>query len=100
MTARNGSAGWHGSVDSRAVSSAVARRPRRLRLVLEYLRSPDRLAEPASARATGSRAGIAFLRYTSALDTEEWAAEVYASLVRRVGRPAISDDDLSGPVAV
>jgi hypothetical protein len=33
---------------ARSVSLAVARRSRRLRLVLEYLRSHDRLAEPAS----------------------------------------------------
>jgi hypothetical protein len=34
---------------TRAVSFAVARGCRRLRFVLEYLRSHDRLAEPASA---------------------------------------------------
>ena len=34
---------------TRSVSSAVARRTRRLRLVVEYLRSHERLAEPASA---------------------------------------------------
>ena len=33
---------------TRAVSWAVARRPQRLRLVLEYLRSHDQLAKPAS----------------------------------------------------
>jgi hypothetical protein len=39
------------------------------------------------------------LRYTAALDAEERAAEVYASLVRRVGRLATSDGDLAGPLA-
>ena len=51
------------------------------------------------ATATGTRAHVAFLRYTAALDAEERAAEVYATLVRRVGPPATSDRDLSGPLA-
>jgi hypothetical protein len=51
------------------------------------------------ASATGPRARVAFSRYTSALDAEESAADVYASLVRRAGRVARSDDDLSGPLA-
>jgi hypothetical protein len=51
------------------------------------------------ASATGPRAGGAFWRYTAALDAEERAAEVYASLVRRIARLATSDDDLSGPLA-
>jgi hypothetical protein len=34
---------------TRAVSLAVARRSQRLRLVLEHLRSHDRLAKPATA---------------------------------------------------
>ena len=50
------------------------------------------------ATATGPRAQ-AFSRYTSALDAEQSAAEVYASLVARVERVAPSDDDLSGPLA-
>ena len=49
--------------------------------------------------ATGPRGGVAFRRYTAALDAEESAAENYASLVRRVGHPAGSDGDLSGPLA-
>jgi hypothetical protein len=49
--------------------------------------------------ATGPGTGAAFWRYTAALDTEEWAAGVYASLVRRVGHQATRDDDLSGPLA-
>ena len=53
----------------------------------------------SSASATGPQAGVAFWRYTVALDPEEGAAEVYASLVRRVGHAAASDDDLSGPLA-
>ena len=51
------------------------------------------------ASATGPRASVGFWRYTSALDAEESAAEVYASLVRRVGDLARSDGDLSGPLA-
>ena len=51
------------------------------------------------ANATGPCARDAFWRYTTALDAEEWAAEVYASLVRGVGQPATSNDDLSGPLA-
>jgi hypothetical protein len=51
------------------------------------------------ASATGPRARVAFSRYTAALDAEERAAEVYASLVGRVGHLATSDDDLSGPLA-
>jgi hypothetical protein len=49
--------------------------------------------------ATGPRARTAFWRYTAALDAEEWAAEVYAGLVRHVGHPAPRNDDLSGPLA-
>jgi hypothetical protein len=51
------------------------------------------------ASARDLRARPAFSRYTAALDAEEWAAEVYAGLVRRVGHPAPSKDDLSGPLA-
>ena len=51
------------------------------------------------ATATGSRARVAFWRSTAALDAEERAAEVYASLVRRAGHLATSDGDLSGPLA-
>ena len=51
------------------------------------------------ASATGPRARVAFWRYTAALDAEEWAAEVYASLVRRLGHRATSHDDPSGPLA-
>ena len=49
--------------------------------------------------ATGSRARIAFWRYTAALDAEERAAEVYANLIARVGHPAARYDDLAGPLA-
>ena len=49
--------------------------------------------------ATGTRARVAFWRYTAALDAEESAAEVYASLVRRVEHPATSSGELSGPLA-
>lgn len=51
------------------------------------------------ASATGPHARVAFLRYTAALAAEEWAAEVYASLVRRARHPAMSDGDLSRPLA-
>ena len=51
------------------------------------------------ATATGPRAGVAFWRYTAALDAEERAAEVYAGLVRRLGHPATRDGDVSGPLA-
>ena len=51
------------------------------------------------ASATGPSVRVAFRRYTAALDAEEWAAESYASLVRRIGHLAISDGDLSGPLA-
>jgi hypothetical protein len=49
--------------------------------------------------ATGPIAKVAFWRYSAALDAEELAAEVYASLVRRVARAAPSDDDRSGTLA-
>jgi hypothetical protein len=45
--------------------------------------------------ATGPRARVAFWRYTAALDAEEWAAEAYASLVRRVEHRATSNGELS-----
>ena len=51
------------------------------------------------ASATGPCARVAFRRYTAALDAEESAAEVYASLVRLVGDRATSNHDLSGPLA-
>jgi hypothetical protein len=54
----------------------------------------------AWASAMGPRARVASWQYTAALDAEEWAAEVYARLVRRVGHPGTSNDDLSGPLAV
>ena len=38
-------------------------------------------------------------RYTAVLDAEEYAADVYASLVQRLGHPATSDGDLAGPLA-
>ena len=47
----------------------------------------------------GPCARVAFWSYTAALDAEERAAEVYASLVRRVGHLATSDGDLAGPLA-
>jgi hypothetical protein len=47
----------------------------------------------------GPRARVAFWRYTAALDAEESAAAVYASLVRRVEHLATSDGALSGPLA-
>jgi hypothetical protein len=50
------------------------------------------------ASATG-RSASAFCGYTAALDAEERAAEVYASLVRRIGRVATSDADPSGRLA-
>ena len=51
------------------------------------------------ASATGPRARAAFGRYTAALDAEERAAEVNASLVGRVGHRATRDGNLSGPLA-
>jgi hypothetical protein len=51
------------------------------------------------ATATGPKGRVAFWRYNAALDAEERTAEVYASLVRRVGRAATSNDDRSGPLA-
>jgi len=51
------------------------------------------------ASASRPHASVAFWRYNAALDAEERAAEVYAGLVRRVGRPAMSDGDHSGPLA-
>jgi hypothetical protein len=51
------------------------------------------------AGGTGPSDRIAFWRYTAALDAEERAAELYASLVQRVALLATSDDDLSGPLA-
>jgi hypothetical protein len=45
--------------------------------------------------AAGPRARVAFWRYTAALEAEEWAAEAYASLVRRVERRATSNGELS-----
>ena len=56
-------------------------------------------ASATGASATGSSARVAFWRYTAALDAEEWAAEVYASVVRSVGDLETSDGDRSGPLA-
>ncbi len=52
------------------------------------------------ASATRPAADVAFRRYQAALDAEERAAEVYASLVGRAGHLATSDDNLAGPLAV
>jgi hypothetical protein len=51
------------------------------------------------ASPTGLRARVAFWPYAAALDAEERAADVYASLVRRVEHLATRDDDLAGPLA-
>jgi hypothetical protein len=74
------------------------------RMISAYVnwREASRLVHDAYrswASATGPRDRNAFWQYTAALDAEESAAEVYASLVRRVGHLATSDDDLSGPLA-
>lgn len=53
----------------------------------------------AWAIETGPRARVAFWRYMASLDAEERAADVYATLVRRVGRLAQSGRDLSRPLA-
>ena len=50
------------------------------------------------ASGTGPGATSAFRRYTAALDDEECAAEVYAGLVRRVGRLAVSSHDRAEPL--
>jgi hypothetical protein len=51
------------------------------------------------ASATRTHASIAFWRYNAALHAEEHAAEVYASLVRRIRHLTTSDGDLFGPLA-
>ena len=140
MTARNGSAEWHGNVESgsgaitvgngvfegaysyesrfgeaagtnpeqllAAAHSGCFRTETRLvdRMIGAYVnwREACGLVHDAYrswASATSPSARVAFSRYTAALDAEERAAEVYASLVRRVGHLATNDDDLSGPLA-
>jgi hypothetical protein len=47
---------------------------------------------------TGQGGASAFRWYMAALDQEERAAEVYAGLVRRVGRLAPSKDDVTEPL--
>jgi hypothetical protein len=49
------------------------------------------------ASETGRSATSAFGLYIAALDHEERAAEVYAGLVRRVGRLAMSRQDRAEP---
>jgi hypothetical protein len=51
-------------------------------------------------RSPGARPEIVMRKRTdtAALDAEEWAAEVYASTVRRVRHLATSDADRSGPL--
>ena len=51
------------------------------------------------ASATGPHTGVAFWRYTAALDAEERAAQVYAGLARQVGHLVTRGGDLSGPLA-
>ena len=51
------------------------------------------------ASSTGPSARVTFWRYRAALDAEEWAAEVYAGLVRQLGQLATGDDDVCGPLA-
>jgi hypothetical protein len=86
MTARNGGA----PLVDRMIGAYVHWREE-CRLVDDAYRS--------WASATGPRTRVAFWRYTAALDAEESAAEVYASLVRRVGDRVTSNHDLSGPLA-
>ena len=49
------------------------------------------------ARETGIDATVAFGRYTAALDREESAAEVYASLVRRASQLVSGEPDPAQP---
>lgn len=49
-------------------------------------------------RETGLPATSEFGRYMAALDREERAAEVYAGLVERAGRLAVSPHDPAGPL--
>ncbi|HEY2437107.1 MAG TPA: hypothetical protein VGH93_07985 [Solirubrobacteraceae bacterium] len=48
------------------------------------------------ASDTGVGAAAAFRRYLNALDNEEFAADGYARLVRRVGRVVADDRELAG----
>ena len=60
-------------------------------------REASRLVDDAYhswASARGFRASDEFVRYTTALDREECAADIYAELVRRVGRVVASDAGL------
>ena len=50
----------------------------------------------AWSTSSGFDATIAFGRYAAALDREERAAEVYAGLVRGVGRPDANHDRPAG----
>lgn len=50
------------------------------------------------ANETSSRGGLEFGRYMAALDAEEHAAEVYATLVRRAGTLPSSDDPPAEPL--
>jgi hypothetical protein len=57
-------------------------------------REASRLVDDAYhswASAGGVRARAEFVRYTAALDSEEFAADAYADLVRRVGGVVPSD---------
>jgi hypothetical protein len=101
MTARNGSAEWHGrgSRMRKRISTRLADR-----MIAAYvdwcaacLVVHD--AYDSWASATGPRARVAFWRYLAALDAEERASEVYAGLVRRFGR-LTANADLSGRLAV
>jgi hypothetical protein len=58
------------------------------------------VSHAAAAEIHASRDPVlASLIATAARDAEERAAEVYASLIRRVLHLATSDGDLSGPLA-
>ena len=46
------------------------------------------------ASSTGAGARAEFMRYSAALDTEEFAADAYARLVRQVARVVQSDRGL------
>ena len=51
------------------------------------------------ARASRTSSRVAFWGYIAALDAEERASEVYAGLVRGVGRLTANGADRSGPFA-
>jgi hypothetical protein len=67
---------------------------------VEWRESCDRVndAYRGWTRETGTSGRVAFALYMGALNAEEQAAEAYAGLIRRAGKPSWSEQPTAAPL--